>query len=53
MMLAATAEEIPLAEQIYEEEYMPLIRALEREDPSLLDVYRLDNIIGRTIRMSR
>ncbi len=53
MMLAATAEEIPLAEQIYEEEYMPLIRALEREDPSLLDVYRLDNIIGRTIRMNR
>ncbi|MBQ7058153.1 MAG: DUF4838 domain-containing protein [Firmicutes bacterium] len=53
MMLHTTAEEISLAQKVYEEEYMPMIRGLEREDPSLLDVYRLDNIIGRTIRWSR
>ena len=53
MMYYTTAEEIDLALQIYEDEFMPLICRLESEDPSLLDVYRINNIVGRAIRQNR
>ena len=53
IMLHTTAEEIEEAMVIFEKECMPLISALELEDPSTLDVYRLHQIVGRTIQQAR
>ncbi|MBO6158351.1 MAG: DUF4838 domain-containing protein [Firmicutes bacterium] len=53
LMQEATADHEEAALAVFEQEYMPLIDRMELYDPSLIDVYRLHEIIGRTVKTSR